>query len=98
MSVATSPTKAIAVDAATTPARAVKVVCVIEGGLVQGVLVDGPADVVVLDYDADNANDNEVTWVPDRSDETVYRALLGGTSVEHDPKRVRQLFNLYHGR
>lgn len=81
---------------ASTPAYPPRVVCVVEGGVLQHVLADREVDVVVMDLDVESADDG-VTVVPGAGGDDDDVAMLGAPHVEHDPARVQQLFNLCHG-
>mgnify|MGYP000845373760 CR=1 FL=1 len=78
-----------------TPTR---IVISIEGGVVSGVLCDGPVQVLILDYDVEGAMPDSVTQVPQCTEPTSKShcepAYLFRRSPEPDPVRVQQLFNL----
>lgn len=70
-----------------------KIVVVIEGGLVQSVLSDAPAELVIIDYDTEgSAAEEGVVQMPQRPDGTAPAFVsLGATEV--DEAEVQSIFN-----
>lgn len=68
-----------------------RIVVVIEGGLVSGVFADGEAEVVVVDRDVEGADDDEVVQVEDRE------AVVHEPLVADDAEFVDAAFDATYG-
>jgi len=74
----------------------VKLVIIVEGGMIQDVLTCGvPIEVAVVDYDADNCGGSEDDIDVPQGDGTTERAMTSMWAVgDHAPERALELFNL----
>ncbi|MNP09310.1 hypothetical protein D3C76_1014120 [compost metagenome] len=70
-----------------------KIVIVLEGGLVQNIVAEEPVEVLVIDYDAEGADEDEITAVPQDNGGTA-DAVLSLREVEVNPTEVAELFAL----
>lgn len=75
-----------------------RIVVVIEGGLVTGVLANGDGiEVAVIDYDTEGAGeDDEIVQIPQTGNQTA-PAFASVRSVDTVPDRVAQLFAAIEG-
>ncbi len=73
-----------------------RIVVVLEGGLVQHVLsdVDG-VDVAIVDYDTDGADpdDDKIVEMPQAGSDRVVGAFARIESAEPSPERVTEMFD-----
>lgn len=72
-----------------------KVIVVLEGGLVTGILSTLPVEAAVIDYDTEDAMDEEhLTFIPQGEDEPEVEAFasIWDYSVEVKPERTEQLW------
>jgi len=67
-----------------------KIVIVVEGGVIQGVLADCEVEYVVIDYDAD-CDLADIKYIPQDSGDDAAACAYSG-DAETDPGRVRELF------
>ncbi len=63
-----------------------------EGGLIQGASsnIDG-LSMIVLDYDTEGCDDDEITKVPQSGTDEISSAVVGLHYIEHDKTWVRQI-------
>ena len=63
-----------------------------EGGLVQGASsnIEG-VSMIVLDYDTEGCDDDEITKVPQPGTDEITSAVVGLHHIEHDKTWVRQI-------
>lgn len=75
-----------------------RIVIVMDGGLVQQVLADRPVEVLVVDYDVDGADLEDLTLMPQEpvaseAQTFVHAAVaLWGDHTQQAPDRVAQMF------
>jgi len=75
-----------------------KIVIIVDGGLIQDVIVDGDSEVLVVDYDIDGVEDAEpsrLLSIPQR-DGSVTTGIMRLEPAELNSKRVRELFDFYN--
>jgi hypothetical protein len=66
------------------PAKPIRILIALDGGLVQGGCSDVPVDVTIVDYDVEGADEADLTDVP-QDDGTTARAAVGGETFSVDP-------------
>lgn len=72
----------------------VKIAIILEGGMVQDVLSAGvPVQYVMIDYDADNADPDDIVMVPQGENQDDERATGYISDAEIDGPRVDALFS-----
>jgi hypothetical protein len=74
-----------------------QIVVVVQGGLVTGVLCDRPACTLLVDYDTEGADADELRPIPQDGGDTVEEAVASEYAVEIDGRRVAELFAAVNG-
>jgi len=70
----------------------VKIVITLDGGLVQAVVSDGtPVEYVVIDYDTEGGDENDMLDVP-QDDGSTTKAWLSGNMAEVDKPWVDKVY------
>ena len=71
----------------------VRILISLEGGLVTGVLTEGdtPTEVLIIDYDYEGADEDEITAVP-QDDGGLADAVCSQRAVTHDPAFIARAF------
>lgn len=68
-----------------------KVIVTIEGGLVTSVLSDNDLDVVVIDYDTDGVEENELVDILQNDSTKSQAYVYEGEVFEKNEERVHQI-------
>lgn len=70
-----------------------KIVIIVEGGVVQEVLTEDKVEVLIVDYDVDGVDDNELTSI-NQGDGTLVSADIYTIQTTKRKSRVTYFFNL----
>lgn len=73
-------------------AKAPTIAIALEGGLIQSVVSDARIRVVSVDYDAEGADEDEISKIPQAAGEKAAAAVCGFPCSEVDPARARELY------
>lgn len=72
-----------------------RVIVTIEGGVVTSILSDVEIDTIVVDYDTDGADENDLKEIPQGTQGPVEDAYVyEGEINEHTPEKVEQIFEI----
>ena len=71
-----------------------KIAIIIKGGLVQEVLTENEIRVIILDYDTDGIEFDELVKVRQMHENTYTLAYKSNPLIEIMPERVKELFNI----